>query len=325
MKILPVFIPQGGCKNRCSFCNQIEITGLAKQQTFEELDELASRYISTAGRFEIAFYGGTFTALPRLEQLKYLRWAHRYVEAGICTGIRISTRPDEIDQERIEFLKCHGVNFVELGVQSFDDEVLATAKRGYTNGDVIRSCSVLKRNQIRFGIHLMVGLPKDDSSKDLLSAMKTVEIGASTCRIHPTLILKGTLLEKWYRQGIYEPISLEDAVEVSSDMLAILLSSGVEVIRIGLFVPENQKNQIVAGPYHPRLGEIVKINLLKKLAAFLSCETFVSEGRNLTINEIRSAGYLKKDFSFVIGDRVISFSEALQKYVGGVLMCSKTS
>ncbi len=325
MKILPVFIPQGGCSRRCLFCNQLELTGVTSPPQLRELDKLVEKYRETAGKFEIAFYGGTFTALDEPDQQRYFEWAFQYIRNGLCTGIRISTRPDELDEARTEFLKRHGVTFVELGVQSFDDEVLFASHRGYTHEDVLRAASILRRNQLDFGIHLMVGLPRDNPQKSLLSAMETADLGAKTCRIHPTIVLKNTELEKLYLTGSYHPLTLWEALDICSDMLAVFLHRNVRVIRMGLFIPESQKTFIVAGPYHPRFGELVKIHLLRKLAEYVGSEVIVWKGTKLPVREIRSAQFFNDVFCFSTSEGLISHLDALKEYVGGVLSCSKIS
>ncbi|AEH50851.1 elongator complex protein 3 [Pseudothermotoga thermarum] len=325
MRIFPVFIPQGGCKNKCIFCNQQGITGVSNPISFQELDWMISSFLQVSKeKFEIAFYGGTFTGLPESDQLLYLKWANKYIQKGLCEGIRISTRPDEIDEEKITMLKEHGVKFVEIGVQSFDDDVLQATKRGYTAKEVEQACLTLKKHSVDFGVHLMVGLPESDYWKEIKNAEKTAEIGAKTCRIHPTLVLKNTKLENWYKDKIYKLLSIEEALDVCSDMLAILIAENVKVIRIGLFVPKDQEETIVAGPYHPRFGELTRIKLLKKLAQFLNCNTIVTDSGTMNIHKIESVAFFNKDFKFVTGDGMVSLLEAVKAYVGGVLTCSKT-
>lgn len=328
MKILPVFLQQKGCKNKCIFCSQWAVTGFERPSCFDELDKLVQNYSKTTDSFEIAFYGGTFTALDESEQLSYLCWASRYVQAGICSGIRLSTRPDEIDEPRAHFLKEHGVKFIELGVQSFDDEVLRLNNRGYTREDVLKTCEILRRFEIDFGVHLMVGLIGDEATKDILSAWQSMKIGAKTCRIHPTLVLKGSILETIYRRGEYVPIALHTAIDICSDMTAVLESHGVRVIRLGLYVPTELLKNVVAGPYHPRFGELVRTRLVEKLYSFLNASSIVHTERESSwvskLNVPKSKG---KSFGFLAQGEFVPWQDALESYAEEiskeVVLCSK--
>lgn len=329
MKILPVFLPNKGCKNRCVFCSQKAITGLEKPLSFDELDTLVERYLSTTDEFEIAFYGGTFTALDEEEQLRYLQWAEKYVRSGVCTGIRLSTRPDEIDEKKVELLKEHGVNFIELGVQSFDDEVLRETGRNYTCEDAMRACQVLELHGMDFGIHLMVGLPFDSYWKDISSAVETVHSGAKTCRIHPTLVLKDSPLEVLYRSGKYTPLSLDEAVKICSDMVAVLESHNVCVIRLGLYVPAELQRNIIAGPFHPRFGELVRSNLVEKVCNFLNAEAiFHTKRESSWVRKISVRKVLEGEFGFLVCGKFVPWKEALKSYaeklLEEVIACSKS-
>jgi len=328
LKILPIFLPQRGCKNRCIFCSQWAVTGFERPSSFDELDKLVHSYSKTTHSFEIAFYGGTFTSIDESEQLSYLRWASRYVQTGVCSGIRLSTRPDEIDEARVRLLKEHGVRFIELGVQSFDDEVLRLNGRGYTQSDVLKACEILKEFEIDFGVHLMVGLLGDEAMKDILSAWQTTKIGAKTCRIHPTLVLKGSMLETIYQRGEYVPLDLDTAIEICSDMTAILESHGVRVIRLGLYVPTELLRNIVAGPHHPRFGELVRISLVEKLYIFLNASSIVHTDRESSwvsrLNVPKSRG---KSLGFLVQGGFVPWQDAVERYAEKILkevvLCSK--
>lgn len=329
MKILPVFLPNRGCENRCVFCSQKAITGLEKPLSFDELDILVERYLSTTDKFEIAFYGGTFTALDEEEQLRYLQWAEKYVRSGVCTGIRLSTKPNEIDEKKIELLKEHGVNFVELGVQSFDDEVLRESGRNYTRDEAMKACQFLELHGMDFGIHLMVGLPFDSYQKDVLSALETVHSGAKTCRIHPTLVLRDSPLEFLYRSGKYTPLSLDEATKICSDMVAVLESHNVRLIRLGLYVPVELQKNIVAGPFHPRFGELVRSNLVEKVCNFLNAEAIFHTPREASwVRKISVQKVPGERFGFLAHGNFVPWKEALKSYaeklLEEVIACSKS-
>ena len=268
MKIIPIFLPYAGCKHRCVFCDQVGSTGESRRPRPDEIDSKVMEYLKTGSDYELAFYGGTFTGLPIEVQMEYLKTVSKWLGKGI-SSIRISTRPDEIDEEVAEILKEHGVEVVEIGAQSMFDDVLEASKRGHSSEDVLRAVEILKKFGFRIGIHLMAGLPKSTPEKDVESARMVSELGIETARIHPTIVFRGTELEKMMKRGDYVPLTLEEAVRISSAMLAVLEGNGVKVIRIGLHVPVELRKNISAGPYHPSFGDMVRARSVRDIVETL--------------------------------------------------------
>lgn len=258
--ILPIFLPNAGCKHRCKFCNQFSMTG-EKMPTFKELED-QFEYFKHKYPNEIAFYGGTFTGMPLGKQIEYLDFVRKHFPD---IPIRISTRPDEITEEVVETLENYKVKTVELGIQSMYDDVLEASLRGHSVNDNINAIKALLEKNFIVSAHLMVGLPNDNFQKDFNSLKKLIELDVKFFRIHPTIVFKHTQLEKDFKFGIFKPLEIEEAVDICSEQLILSFSKNVSIIRLGYFVPESQKSQIVAGPYHPSFGDIVKSRAMKKL------------------------------------------------------------
>uniref|UniRef100_A0A7C4VU51 Radical SAM protein n=1 Tax=Fervidobacterium thailandense TaxID=1008305 RepID=A0A7C4VU51_9BACT len=249
------------------YCNQRVMTG-------EELlapQELARNDFSKVD--EIAFYGGTFTGLD-------LNLIEDYLKLAPEKPKRISTRPDAITEEVVALLKKYNVRTVELGIESLFEDVLHASRRYYDEGLVRNVIESLKKD---FDIvaHLMTGLPKDSSEKSLISTLKLLEMGVKTFRIHPTLVFAGTELEKMYRSGQYEPQPLEEAVITVARILVTIESHGGKVIRLGYHVPKSQNGYIVAGPYHPSFGDLVRARLVKEIVNSLRIKVAYVPGRFL--------------------------------------------
>jgi histone acetyltransferase (RNA polymerase elongator complex component) len=212
---------------------------------------------------EVAFYGGTFTAMPEDIQESLLKLAASYRQYANITDIRLSTRPDYINPAILDMLSHNGVTVVELGAQSMDDAVLHASGRGHSSKDVEDAAHLIKQYDIKLGIQLMVGLPSDDADKDMRSVRKAIDIGADFIRIYPTLVIKDTPLERLYLKSRYKPLSLCEAVAVSADMLCVCIADDIPVIRIGLQPSDGIQlgKDVVAGPFHPAFGELVKSRL----------------------------------------------------------------
>ncbi len=259
--IIPVFIPLAGCPHRCIYCNQQRITSAVGLPTVEQVEHTVKRYLSTwkaEGRRELAFYGGTFTALPQSLQEDYLKCARRLVEKGLVDSVRISTRPDCVDSFTAEFLSAMGVETVELGVQSMVDEVLRLSERGHTRADTVNAVRVLRAHNITVGVQIMPGLPGDTVETILETARRVTALKPSMARIYPTLVIKDTPLERLFREGRYTPWPLERMVEVCATIYRLFTEKGIRVIRMGLQPTGELVRAIVAGPFHPAFGELVK-------------------------------------------------------------------
>lgn len=262
--VIPVFIPHAGCPHRCIFCNQTSTTrhleGIPNaKQLHKTIDEFLS-YRKDARRFtEISFYGGNFLGLPIQTILLLLQKVMSYISQGQVQGIRFSTRPDTIDPERLDLLAQFPVTTIELGVQSLDNQVLAASRRGHTAEDTEIAIKMLKAHPYRLGLQMMVGLPDQTSQSALATGRRLAEMRPDFVRIYPTLVLKGSPLERWYQQGRYSPMEMQSAVKLVSELYALFTRQGIKVVRMGLQATEglDAGKELVAGPYHPAFGELV--------------------------------------------------------------------
>lgn len=268
MSNIPIFIPHVGCKNDCAFCNQKSITGKAWAPSFEETEKIIEENLATlsGGDNKIAFFGGSFTGIGLDLINGYLSIAHKYVTKNLVSGIRLSTRPDYIDEKILDILEKYSVTNIELGAQSLDDEVLCAARRGHSAEDVEKAARMIKKRNITLGLQMMIGLPKDTYEKSINTAKRFVELGADETRIYPTVIIKGTRLEKMYNDKEYIPMSFDDAIDTAADCYSIFFENNVKVLRIGLQNSEELKTSVVGGFYHDALGEIVYSRVIRRNA-----------------------------------------------------------
>ncbi|MCL1905885.1 MAG: radical SAM protein [Clostridiales bacterium] len=266
--ILPFFIPMQGCANRCVYCDQHIISGQLNAPAPQQIEREALAYTGPRPA-QIAFYGGSFTALPPDIQKAYLQAAKPALKRGLIDSIRVSTRPDAIDDAALNLLAAYGVTTVELGIQSFDEDVLNAAGRTYSPKKARMACLAVHQAGFSLGVQLMTGLPLDTPQKSLRSIEQSCEIPADFFRIYPTLVLQNTPLAAMYAQGAYKPQELGEAVALAADMLAIAAKRGIGVIRLGLNPSPSLERALVAGPYHPAFGQMVRGELKLRQAAFL--------------------------------------------------------
>ncbi len=255
---ISVFVPHVGCPNMCSFCDQRHITGVKSVPQAQDVINAVNTAISSknynAETTEIAFFGGSFTAINRNYMLSLLQAAYSFVKSKSVKGIRISTRPDAIDEEILGLLKEYGVTSIELGAQSMDNDVLIKNNRGHTAQDVIKSSGLIKRYGFSLGLQMMTGLYGDSREKTIKTANDIIELAPETVRIYPTIVLKGTTLAALYSDGHYKPQTIEEAVDLCTELLNAFGASGIRVIRLGLHSIDT--SAYVAGPWHPAFSEL---------------------------------------------------------------------
>ncbi len=255
---ISIFVPHYGCPNMCSFCNQKHITGKDKAPIAEDVINAVDTAVNTSNynpsNTEIAFFGGSFTAIDRNYMIDLLKTANQFVENSTVAGVRISTRPDAIDNEVLLLLKKYGVTSIELGAQSMIDDVLAANNRGHSVADVINASHLIKKHGFSLGLQMMTGLYGDCNEYSINTANQIIDLHPDTVRIYPTIVLKNTDLEILYNIGKYIPQTLENAVDLSSQLLLMFEQANIKVIRLGLHSIE--KDSYVAGPWHSAFSEL---------------------------------------------------------------------
>ena len=265
--IIPVFIPHLGCPHDCVFCNQKRISGSLLPACPEDVKREIEAALSICENAELAFYGGSFTAIPIEEQRALLDAAAPYLESGSISSIRLSTRPDAINEEILAFLKEKGVKTIELGSQSMCDSVLAASWRGHTAADTEKAAEMIKSAGFNLILQMMTGLPGSDFEKDIASARRIAALQPNGVRIYPTVIIRDTALADMWEEGKYTEHSVEDAVELCSEILPIFEKASIPVIRMGLNPSDELSGgDALGGAYHPALGEMVQSRIYLKKA-----------------------------------------------------------
>ncbi len=271
--IIPIFLPSLGCHERCLFCNQrIASEGHPSPSSVKNFIEASLVGISHDKKDrerQIAFYGGSFTAIPKGDQVRYLKEVKPFLASGIVNSIRISTRPDALDEETLSLLKEYGVKTIEVGVQSMIDKVLLFSKRGHSAEDTVSATSRLKQWGFEVGHHLMIGLPGDSCDRFHKTLDHIAQLRPNFVRIHPTLVLKGAPLENLWRDREYSPLSLDEAVQWLKKGILKLERASLSVARIGLQPTKDLERDFLAGPYHPALHQLIDSAIFFDMATTL--------------------------------------------------------
>ena len=264
-----IFIPHVGCPHQCSFCDQRTISGAQHLPDGNEVREICSQAlaeIKSPENTEIAFFGGSFTAIPHDYMTELLEAAEEFVGEGKFSGIRCSTRPDCIDDEILSLLKQSGVTAIELGAQSMSEKVLELNERGHTSADVVKAAGLIKNYGFELGLQMMTGLYGSSVQTDMETFNKLAELCPAVMRIYPVVILSGTKLAELYKSGEYVPYSFDEAVELCSEILQYADEKGIRVIKCGLHASEFVEQDMVGGFYHPAFRELCESRIyLRKI------------------------------------------------------------
>lgn len=260
--VIPYFLAHQGCPHQCLFCNQQAITG----EKFSDADirgdittaiEQWLAYRKQKGPTHFAFYGGSFTCLPLEKQRLMLETVSPWINNGDIDLVRLSTRPDCIDQSTCKLLKEHGVGIVELGVQSLDDKVLRASRRGHDSKDCNGAVEVLKNSGFQVGVQLMPGLPEETRYSFMQTVQKAIALKPDFVRIYPVVVVRRSGLAEKYARNEYTPLTLSMAIVLTAWARRRFLDNDIRVVRMGLQPSESLQQNVVAGPYHPAFGEMV--------------------------------------------------------------------
>jgi histone acetyltransferase (RNA polymerase elongator complex component) len=271
---IPIFIPHLGCPYDCIYCNQRTITAQQEIPTPEQVIRTIEQHLRTIpsdAAVEVGFFGGNFTAVDKIQQENYLRVVQPFLRQGRIKSIRVSTRPDCINEDTLDLLAAYGVKMIELGVQSLSDRVLQASARNYSPEDVCKTSYLIQARKFELGIQLMIGLPQDNYGQVIETTRQVIDLRPQAVRIYPALVLAGTTLETMWQSGEYEPMGLEEAVATCRDMFLLFQKENIKVIRMGLYPgPELRRDGAVkAGPFHPSFGELVEQAAFKEQAHML--------------------------------------------------------
>lgn len=294
MKVLPLYLPFQGCKHQCVYCNQPLTVGTSDDRN-QWNDRLQSIKYSSIQSWEIAFYSGTFTALPQEHMDDCFAETAQSLQCESVQGYRISTRPDRVSNEILQYLKQKGVTTIELGIESLDDNVLRKSARCHTADDARDACTRVKQYGFKTGMHLMCGLPGQTESSWHETVHEVIGINPDCVRIAPTIILKDTPLEKLFLRGDYQPLNLQEAINQSAYAYQCFIHHNIKVIRVGLALSDEQgcgEDKIVGGPWHPALRHEVETQL-----------AYQAITQQLTLSQPNTICINPKDISIVNGTK----------------------
>ena len=285
--IIPVFVPHLGCTHGCVFCDQRNISGTdappSPEDVFNQIREAMIK-LPNGKAAQVAFYGGSFTAVPVQRQDALLDAANRAFDST-SGNIRISTRPDCIDDETVARLMSKNVSTIELGAQSMDMDVLRMSARGHTADDTRRAAKAVKNGGAELILQMMTGLPGDTAEKSLYTACELIMLKPDGVRIYPTVVVRGTKLHELWLSGEYKEHTVAGAVGLCARLVPLFDGASIPIIRLGLNPSDGlSAGDAVAGAYHPAFGELVRSRIYLENARELLQNAKVEQGGDVVLS-----------------------------------------
>lgn len=302
---ISIFIPHAGCPHACSFCSQNTISGAPHVPDTKEVRKTifsAYEYITdknARAETEIAFFGGSFTAIPRDYMIALLETANKFIGEDGFKGVRISTRPDCIDDDILDILKKYHVTAIELGAQSMCDRVLEQNRRGHTADDVEKSSRLIREWGFELGLQMMTGLYGSSPEDDIYTINKIAELSPDTVRVYPTAIIDGTRLGELFKSGEYVPYPFEKCVEICAYADKLFNRRNIRIIRMGLHAERSLEEKLLGGFYHPAFAEIVRSELFRQ--ALERCINPSKDSAEITVSPCdrsAAAGHKKSNIKY---------------------------
>ncbi len=310
---IPIFLPELACPFQCIYCDQSKISQQYSLPTDDEIIQTIEQHLKSLPkntiRVQVAFFGGTFTGLSEAKQRHYLSLVQPFIQSGAVHGIRLSSRPDYIDDAILLLLKNNGVTHIELGAQSLVDEVLVESQRGHTFQQVAEASKLIKQGGFELGLQMMIGLPGDTLPFSLLTAQRIVELGASETRIYPTLVVKDTELHHLFLEGKYQPLSDEQSVEWAAKIFLFFENNNLKVLRLGLFPDEDFLNhEVAAGPS--------MVHFKERVLTYIWSQIFEKACRDFSIDSKSKMRILvpKDQLNFAIGFKAANLHQLQNRF-----------
>ena len=269
--VIPVFVSNSEYSNDSIFYNSKTTNKQENNITKKEAEKIIEEYLKSIkdddAEIEIAFFGGSFTAIEEEKQNELLELAYQYIKENKVKSIRISTRPDYINKKILKRLKKYKVKTIELAVQTANDFILKKVGKEYTLEDIRKASKLIRKYRFTLGHQMMVGLPESTRKDEINTAKELIKLKPKMVRIYPVLIKKGTELEKEYEQERYKPLSIVQAVETCKELVRMFSDKKIDIIKVGfqdtdkIEYIKNKNNEIIAGPYHPAFRQLVESSL----------------------------------------------------------------
>jgi len=258
--IYPLFIPNEACPGSCVYCDQSKITGAENFDLDQAVRDVQAFIQRNPDRNkEIAFYAGTFTAMPVQQQEAVLHRIHTLLDA--TSSIRISTHPQFINAEVLARCKIYRVKTIELGIQDFCEVPLKRSGRNYSPEKALAAAQAVREAGFILGVQLIPGLPGSDQYTLSENQRQLLQLRPDLLRLYPLIVISGTVLAKMYHSGEYHALSIPEAVKICADYAELCARAGIRIIKYGL--PSNlDPREVIAGPYHPAFGELVLQEIL---------------------------------------------------------------
>ena len=295
-----------------------------------ELIIMGGCFLSTDLAYQNHFVKGALegivnTQVQSLEEVKALA----EVSKRRIIGITVETRPDYCKEQHVDQMLSFGTTRVEIGIQTVYDEIYELVKRGHSTADSIEAIRIAKDAGMKVNAHIMPNLPGVNYRKDLEtfnSLFSNSDYRPDMLKIYPCLVIKGTELYDWWKEGKYKPYSTEDLV----DLIANVKQNLPSYVRIQRIMRDIPATLIEAGCKNSNLRQIVG-NKLEELNGKCNCircrEYGITKGRkSIDMKSLDDVKLYRQDYEASLGKEIfLSYENKKENYLVGYLRLRKPS
>ncbi|MBU0655261.1 MAG: TIGR01212 family radical SAM protein [Gammaproteobacteria bacterium] len=213
-------IGRGGC----TFCNNASFNPQGRQPPSVAQQIAAGRAVlakRTGAKKFLAYFQAYTNTYAALEVLKPL-YGQALAEPDVI-GLSVGTRPDCVPDAVLDLLASyrdqgHEV-WLELGLQSSFDYTLRRVNRGHGFAEYADTVRRAHARQLPVCTHLIAGLPGERTSHSRITLARVLELGVEGLKLHPLHVVRGTQLANEWRRGEYQPLTLDEYVELVVDLI----------------------------------------------------------------------------------------------------------
>lgn len=295
-----------------------------------ELIIMGGTFLSTDIEYQKSFIQGALEGVID-KRVSSLNKTKKIAEKSSRTlvGLTIETRPDYCTPKYIDLMLNYGTTRVEIGVQTVFNDIYELVNRGHTTKESIEAIRWAKDAGLKVNTHIMPNLPGSNYSKDLELfdiLFSDPEYKPDLLKIYPCLVVKGTELYNWWREGKYQPYDLDRLI----DLIANVKRNLPPYVRIQRIMRDIPAQLIEAGCKKSNLRQLVqeRLSQLNSSCNCIRCREYGISNRDDVIdtNSFENIKLYRLDYEASKGSEIfLSYENKPKNYLIGYLRLRKPS
>jgi len=236
------------CRTKCHYCDFYATSNMTsiRKLVESEKNELISRkhYIGNEIVETIYFGGGTPSVLSAIHVKELLAVIYtNFIVASDCE-ITLEANPEDLEEPYLTGLRSAGINRLSIGIQSFNNEMLAYLGRGHDNSKLVNKIKAVKTAGIgNISLDLIYGIPGLSLGNYLESLNVAVQSGIQHISAYSLIIEKNTFFYKLYKTNRLIEAPDDDVVAQFNATIDTLANHGFSHYEVSSFALEGYKSR----------------------------------------------------------------------------------